>query len=130
VVHPITGRPIAGIATDQGWLDRAAREQEEAPEHAPDLIGISPGMVVADVGAGSGYMTTRIATRIGPTGTVYANDIQPALLQTIQQKAVDRGLANIRMTLAAVRAEVQAEGFTFDRALEELPRQHVIIFRR
>src|SRR6185295_20145114 len=67
-VHPLTGRQIAGIATDAGWLDRASREREEAPDQALRMIGIHSGMVVADVGAGSGYMTTRLAEMVGPTG--------------------------------------------------------------
>ena len=62
-----------------GWI-AASREQEEQPERALDLIGITPGTIVADVGAGSGYMTTRLANRVGPSGKVYANDLQPALL--------------------------------------------------
>src|ERR1700730_16700921 len=79
-IHPLTGRQIAGIATDASWMDRTAREQEEEPDRALNLIGITPGMVVADVGAGSGYMTVRLARRVGPTGKVYANDVQPAML--------------------------------------------------
>jgi predicted methyltransferase len=81
-VHPLTGRQIAGIATDTNWLDRATREQEEAPEQALQLIGIRPDMVVADVGAGTGYMTTRLARLVGPNGKVYSDDVQPAMLQT------------------------------------------------
>ena len=56
-VHPLTGRQIASVATDAVWLDRSEREQEEDPERALDLVGITPGLVVADVGAGSGYMS-------------------------------------------------------------------------
>lgn len=94
-VHPITGRQIAGIATDTSWLDRAAREQEEAPEQALALIGIRPGMVVADVGAGTGYMTIRLARLVGPGGRVYANDIQPGMLHIIQDKARAEHLTNV-----------------------------------
>src|ERR1019366_10213508 len=72
--HPLTGRQIAGIATDTNWLERVTREQEETPEQALQLIGIQPGMVVADVGAGTGYMTTRLARLVGPTGKGHAND--------------------------------------------------------
>ena len=96
-IHPLTGRQIAGIATDTNWLDRATREQEEAPEQALQLIGIQPGMVVADVGAGTGYMTTRLARLVGPTGKVYANDLQPAMLQIIQDKARTEHLSNVEI---------------------------------
>lgn len=96
-IHPLTGRQIAGIATDAGWMDRTAREQEEEPDRALNLIGITPGMVVADVGAGSGYMTVRLARRVGPTGKVYANDLQPALLRIIQDKARAQQLSNVEI---------------------------------
>jgi len=104
--HPITGRQIAGIATDAGWLDRITREQEEAPEQALDLIGVAPGMVVADVGAGSGYMTTRLARRVGPTGRVYANDLQPAMLEIVRRKAAQGGLSNIE-TIQGTETDAQ-----------------------
>jgi predicted methyltransferase len=99
LVHPLTGRQIAGIATDASWLDRPARQQEEAPEEALTLIGLRPGMIVADVGAGSGYMTTRISHRVEPGGKVYAEDIQPAMLRIVQDKARDEHLANIELVL-------------------------------
>jgi hypothetical protein len=51
--QPLTGREIAGIATDTGWLDRDERETEEEPELALTLIEITPGLVVADVGLGA-----------------------------------------------------------------------------
>jgi ubiquinone/menaquinone biosynthesis C-methylase UbiE len=93
--HPITHRQIAGIATDASWMDRAAREQEEAPDQALALIGINPGMAVADIGAGSGYMTIRLAKLVGAGGHVYATDIQPALLDIIRRKAGAEHLSNI-----------------------------------
>jgi predicted methyltransferase len=98
-IHPLTGRQIAGIATDSTWMDRTERQQEEEPDRALDLIGLQPGMRVADVGAGSGYMTTRLSPRVGPTGKVYANDVQPALLQIVRQKASNQGLSNIELVL-------------------------------
>jgi ubiquinone/menaquinone biosynthesis C-methylase UbiE len=96
-VHPMTGRQIAGIATDATWLDRATREAEESPEQALALMGIDPGMAVADVGAGSGYMTTRLARLVGPSGRVYANDIQPAMLRIIRDKAAAEHLGNVEV---------------------------------
>jgi predicted methyltransferase len=94
-VHVLTGRPIAGIATDAGWLDRETRSVEETPDEALALIGIRPGMIVADVGAGSGYMTNRLARLVGPSGRVYANDLQPAMLRIIEAKATAERLPNI-----------------------------------
>jgi SAM-dependent methyltransferase len=94
-VHPLTGRQIAGIATDAAWLDRGSREAEEAPDTALALLNIRPGMVVADVGAGTGYMTVHLARLVGDTGRVYANDIQPAMLAIIRRKADEQRLTNV-----------------------------------
>jgi ubiquinone/menaquinone biosynthesis C-methylase UbiE len=95
--HPVTGRRIAGVMGVQGadWLNRPERESEENPEGALDALGIRPGMVVADVGAGTGYMTLRLAKRVGPAGRVYANDLQPEMLRRLQQNAARAKIANI-----------------------------------
>lgn len=160
------------------------------------LIGLTPGMSVADGGAGTGYTTVRIAKVVGPTGHVYANDIQPEMLRIIKAKASQQQLAHIqvvqgteddtglppsavdvallvdvyhelrhpqamlgsirrslkpkgelilieyrkedpsipiadahRMSVAEMRAEIEAAGFTFDRLIEDLPRQHMMVFR-
>jgi ubiquinone/menaquinone biosynthesis C-methylase UbiE len=95
--HPLTGRQIAGVATDAAWLERAERQQEEEPDRALDLIGIDKGLVVADVGAGSGYITTRLARRVGPTGKVYANDLQPAMVARLRERVSRERLANVEL---------------------------------
>ena len=100
--HPLTGRQIAGIATNTSWLDRPSREQEEAPEQALALIGIDVGMVVADVGAGAGYMTMRLARLVGPSGRVYATDIQPAMLRVIRDKVLAERVSNVEMVQGSV----------------------------
>ena len=69
------------------WLDRTERVQEEEPDVALDAIKLATGSTVADVGAGSGYMTVRMAKRVGPTGKVYANDIQPEMLALLRAAA-------------------------------------------
>ena len=102
LAHPLTGRIIPGIATNTTWLDRAERAREESPDRALQLIGITPGMTVADVGAGTGYMTLRIARLVGPTGKVYANDVQPEMLRTIQVKVHQQQLGNVEIVQGTV----------------------------
>jgi len=99
--HPVTGRQIAGVMGVQGadWLDRPERAVEENPEGALDAVKIKRGMVVADVGAGTGYMSLRLARRVGPSGKVYAVDIQPEMLRRLRENAAKAGLANIETVL-------------------------------
>ena len=195
--HPTTGRPIAGLATDAAWMDRPARAAEEAPDLALSLIGIAPGQSVADIGAGTGYMTLRLSRLVGPQGRVYANDVQPALLTVLRDKIARDHLTNVdvvlgserdvglpdatidlallvdvyheltkpqdvlrsirralkpharlvlveyrgetptlpiapehRLSVAVARQEIEAEGYVFAEAIERLPRQHILVFRR
>jgi precorrin-6B methylase 2 len=95
--HPVTGRKIANVMGVGGadWLNRPEREKEENPEGALDALAIRPGMIVADVGAGTGYMSLRMAKRVGPSGKVYANDIQPEMLRRLRENAAKAGLTNI-----------------------------------
>lgn len=101
--HPLTGRRIAQVMgiTGAGWLDRPERELEEAPETALDALGIKKDMVVADVGAGVGYFTLRLARRVGPAGKVYANDIQPQMLAMLRDRAAHEKLSNIETVLGS-----------------------------
>ena len=95
--HPLTGRQIAPVmgAGGAGWLDRPERESEEAPDQAIHLLGLRAGMTVADVGAGTGYMSLRMARRVGPTGKVYANDLQPEMLEKLRANSQREKLANV-----------------------------------
>ena len=197
--HPVTGREYAGVMGAGGadWLVRPERSEEEQPDKAIALLGIAKGATVADIGAGNGYMTWRLAERVGPTGKVYANDIQPEMLQMLRENMLQRKLKNVetvlgkfddpklpantmdlvllvdvyhefnapqqmlrgirealkpdgrlvlleyrgedpsvpirpehKMTVAQVRAELEPEGYRVDRVLEDLPRQHVLIFKK
>ena len=95
--HPVSGRKIAGVMGMSGadWLVRPEREAEEQPEKALDALNLKPGMVVADIGAGVGYMSLRMARRVGPSGKVYANDLQPPMLDLLRQNAAKAGIGNI-----------------------------------
>src|SRR4029453_9474771 len=82
-VHPISGRAIAQVMGYQGadWLDRNERALEEEPDRALEALDIKRGWSVADVGAGTGYMSVKLARRVGPAGRVYAEDIHPQIIK-------------------------------------------------
>ncbi len=198
-VHPVTGRRIAPVMGISGadWLDRNEREKEEQPEKAISALGLKPGMMVGDIGAGTGYYSLRIAKLIGPDGVVFSNDIQPGMLSRLQANATAEGIQNVKtilgtesdphlppakldlvilvdvyhelsrpqrmlrmirqslkpngqlvlleyrkedstvpirpehkMSVQEVKAEVQPEGYQFDRVVDTLPWQHIIFFHR
>ena len=116
--HPVTGREIAPVmgAAGAGWLDRPEREAEEAPELALDALGLRAGMVVADVGAGTGYMSLRMARRVGPTGKVYANDLQPEMLQKLRANSQREKLSNVE-TVQGTEADPKLPPNTMDLVL-------------
>ncbi len=196
-VHPVTQRPIAGVMGMGGadWLTRPERAREEHPDQALDAIGIAKGAVVADIGAGVGYFTEKLARRVGPSGKVYANDIQPGMLAQLRKNMAAAGITNFeavlggeddphlpqasidlallvdvyhefskpremlrhireslkpggrlvlleyrqedpkvpirpehKMSVKGVRAEIEPEGYRFEKTIESLPEQHIIIF--
>ena len=96
------GREIAGVMGWQGaeWLEREERGREERTDLLLRELGLRPGMQVADVGAGTGYHARRMARLVAPGGTVYAVDVQPQMLQRLQEGARREGLDNIRPVLA------------------------------
>jgi ubiquinone/menaquinone biosynthesis C-methylase UbiE len=100
-VHPISGRRYAQTMSYLGadWLDRSERVQEEEPDVALDALKLETGSTVADVGAGSGYMTVKMAKRVGPTGKVYANDIQPQMLGILKQRLEREKVNNVELVL-------------------------------
>ncbi|MCX6590952.1 MAG: methyltransferase domain-containing protein [Acidobacteria bacterium] len=197
--HPKTGRRIAGVMGFGGadWLERSEREIEEMPDTALTSIGVKEGMTVADVGAGSGYFTVRLSRRVGSTGKVYANDIQPEMLRLLRQRLAKAQFTNIetvlgteadpklpaksqdlilmvdvyhefsqpqkmlrklrealkddgrlvlleyrkedpwvpirpehKMSVAEAKLEVEDEGFLLDSVKKDLPRQHILIFKK
>jgi len=100
-VHPVTGRVIAPTMSVEGadWLERPEREQEERPEKAIAALHLGPGMNVGEIGAGTGYYALRIAKRIAPGGTYYANDIQPGMLARLQANAARQNVTNVKAVL-------------------------------
>jgi ubiquinone/menaquinone biosynthesis C-methylase UbiE len=196
--HPVSGRvfaPVMGVG-GAGWLERPEREDEEAPSKALDALALKPGMVVADIGAGSGYYTSRMAKRVGATGRVYATDIQQGMIDLLDRRIKTEGLTNVttvlggmddpklppksidlaimvdvyhelqqpqiflqrlkeafkpggrlvllefrkedpkvpilevhKMSVAEVKQEMEAEGFSLDEVIEVLPWQHILVMK-
>lgn len=194
------GREISQVMGHQGagWLERPEREAEERTDVLVDALGLAPGQVVADVGAGSGYFTWRMAQRVGAAGRVYAVEIQQLMLDLLMAQMARRGVAERvtpvlgavrdpglpaascdlvllvdvyheleypyevaralvralkpggrlvlveyrgedpavpikplhKMTAAQVRRELAVHPVKFERNLDVLPRQHLLIFRR
>ena len=197
--HPKSGRRIAQVmgAAGADWLERSERESEENPSKAIELLNFEKGMTVADIGAGSGYYALRIAEIVGPTGKVYATDIQPEMLSILKKRMRQKNVGNVeailgteqdpklprkscdlillvdvyhefshpqemlqklkeslkdtgrlvlleyrkedpyvpirpehKMSVKEAKIEVEAEGFEFDKVIEELPWQHILIFKK
>ena len=99
------GREIAGVMGWQGaaWLEREEREREERADLLLRELRLAPGMTVADVGAGTGYYSRRIAPLVAPGGTVFAVDVQPQMLRMLEDLAKNAGLDNIRPVLGTER---------------------------
>jgi ubiquinone/menaquinone biosynthesis C-methylase UbiE len=95
--------PLLGQEKDSLTLPREVRLNERQP---PDLIlktiGIEPGMIIGEVGAGRGRYTVHIASRIGPTGLIYANDIVERYLRAIEKRCAEHGLTNVKTVLGEV----------------------------
>jgi ubiquinone/menaquinone biosynthesis C-methylase UbiE len=90
------GREIAQVMGHQGagWLERTSRIREEDPDQAVRAMRLPADAVVADIGAGSGYFTFRLAAQV-PYGRVYAVDIQPEMLDIIRKRTQRRSVANV-----------------------------------
>lgn len=196
--HPVSGRQIAPVMGVGGasWLVRAEREQEENPDLALKLLAIPEGSVVADLGAGVGYYSLKIAKIAGPKGKVYATDLQPEMLRMLRTRAQKAGIRNVetipgaidaanlpdgamdivllvdvyhefsepqkmlrdiakslkpdgrlillefreedpkvpirpehKMSVATAKKELEAEGYTFDKLIDGLPWQHILVFK-
>jgi ubiquinone/menaquinone biosynthesis C-methylase UbiE len=104
--YPLTpdtykGRTIAPAMSYLGadWLEREEREHLEQPEKVLDTLKIAPGSVIADIGAGIGYYSIRLAKRVGPQGRVLATDIQPEMLSRLRVNMKKANVSNIEPIL-------------------------------
>ena len=97
------GREIAQVMghLGAGWLERPEREREEAPAKLVELLKLRPADTVADLGAGTGYFSFRMARQV-PQGKVYAVDIQPEMLTLLRDGAAERDITNVEPVLGKV----------------------------
>ncbi len=80
-------------------LETPDRDGWQKPQQVVDALDLETGAAVADIGAGSGYFSVRLATAVGPQGTVYAADIDAGLIDYLKQRAASAGLANLKPLL-------------------------------
>jgi len=84
-----------------GLLESPDRDAWQKPEQIMDALSIADGATVADVGAGAGWFTIRLARRVGPNGTVYAQDVQRQMLEAIRRRVTREGLQNVQVRLGS-----------------------------
>lgn len=97
------GREIAMVMGHQAadWLERPNRDTEEQPDLVLRALRLKPGQSVADIGAGTGYYTRRLAKIIGEKGTVFAVDIQPEMLQLLTNNMAAAKIRNVKPVLGS-----------------------------
>jgi SAM-dependent methyltransferase len=95
---PSPGRPVAGIVSDQ-WASEDSRERAGEAAKVMDLLGVRPGMAVADIGAGAGYYVARLSRRVGPDGRVFAQDIERKYLDRLRRRVSRERLGNVSFVL-------------------------------
>lgn len=98
------GREIAAVMGWQGaaWLEREEREREERTDLLLAALMLQPGDVVADIGAGTGYLSRRMAPAVMPGGKVWAVDVQPEMISLLEAGVKRSGLTQIEAKLSAV----------------------------
>jgi ubiquinone/menaquinone biosynthesis C-methylase UbiE len=86
---------------DLGLLEGPDRDAWQRPDEVMDALGIADGSAVADLGAGGGWFTIRLARRVGPNGVVFAEDVQPEMIEAITRRVEREGLTNVKPILGA-----------------------------
>jgi ubiquinone/menaquinone biosynthesis C-methylase UbiE len=112
---PAAARPVAGIVSDR-WSTEADRDRVAEARAVMDAAGIRRGMTVADIGAGEGYYTIRLAARVGEDGRVLAEDIVPAYRDELAERASRERLDNVSVRLGRA-ADPRLPTGSFDRVL-------------
>jgi predicted methyltransferase len=110
MVLPVLASATIGVAAqerhgrlfppqDLGLLEGPDRDAWQKPDQIMDALAIADGSTVADIGAGAGWFTIRLARRVGPHGKVYAQDVQRQMLEAIRRRISREGLRNVETRL-------------------------------
>ncbi len=113
--EPPPRQPAQVLSYEGGadWLEREGREDIEKPGIVLRAMNLKDGDVVADLGAGTGFYTRRLARAVAPTGRAWANDIQPEMLDRLKELAAKEGIANI-VTVVGTETDPKLPKGTFD----------------
>ena len=102
---------------DLGLLEGPDRDAYQRPDQIMDALQIAERSVVADLGAGGGWFTVRLARRVGPNGRVYAEDIQPQMIDAIKRRMMREGLDKIVETVLGTPVDPRLPAASLDAAL-------------
>ena len=96
------GREIAYVMGYEGaaWLERESREKEERTDVLIQSLNLKPAMTIADIGAGTGFLSRQMAASVGSSGTVYAVDVQPEMVGKL------KNIAKIYPNIKPVKADI------------------------
>lgn len=114
-LFPAADRPVAHIVSAR-WSNEEARDRLNEAAEVMDRAGIAPGMTVADIGAGEGYYTIRLAQRVGENGRVLAEDIVAGVRDALAERVAREDLENVSVRLGAP-ADPKLPAASFDRVL-------------
>ncbi len=129
---PAADRPVAHIVSSR-WSTEEARDRLREAETVMDRAAIRPGMTVADIGAGEGYYTTRLASRVGEDGRVLAEDILPSVRDQLAERVSRERLENVSVRLGTP-ADPRLPANSFDRVMmvhmyHEIERPYEFLWR-
>jgi predicted methyltransferase len=100
-LFPKPDRPVASIITNHSG-NEAERDRDGEAAKVMAILQVRPGLVIADIGAGEGYFTTRLARATAPDGKVIATDVVPAWVGDLRQRVAREGLSNVDVRLGGV----------------------------
>src|SRR5262245_47454187 len=99
-IFPTPNRPVAQIISAK-YSDEKTRDLHHEAELVMDLLGVKPGVRVADIGAGRGYYTVRLSARVGPGAILYATDVNADHLKELQARLESNGIGGVKLVLGS-----------------------------